>query len=331
MQTILLILALLLYIPTAGLCAPIVRAYVFMSPECSSCEPAKEHSIKAVARKAGCQVDLKYFNIDNLPDYKKLVELEKKLGDTGNEMPVIICGSKVLGGEKEIKAGLESTFQRYANSGTDWPDSSTSEPLKVSGKQPRVLLSSNVVNAGRMLPGSEKWVSITLSNIGSAPLKVTGLRSACPCYKPIVSRKTLLPGEQTHIRIHIKAIGMSGKIDKFVMVDTNDSATPTSRIKVSVDIPAVIKATPSRISFGGIKVGKTIERQISVTSIGSRLKAQSTSPSIKVLSTTKKGSTYIVKVRIEGKSPGRLLGRINLISKKPDCKIDVLVFGNVIP
>jgi hypothetical protein len=302
-----------------------------MSPECSSCEPAKEHSIKAVARKVGCQVDLKYFNIDNLPDYKKLVELEKTLGDTGNEMPVIICGSKVLGGEKEIVAGLESTFQRYSKSGTDWPGSTASDIPTAMGKRPKVRLSSSIANAGKMLPGSEKWVSISLSNIGSSPLKVTGLRSACPCYKPIVGRKTLLPGEQTHIRIHIKAIGMSGKIEKFVMVDTNDSATPTSRIKVSVNIPAVIKATPNRISFGNISLGKSIERQVSVVSIGSNLQVQSTSPSVKVLSTTKRGSTYIVKVRIQGKSPGRMLTRINIISKKPDCRTDILVFGNVIP
>jgi hypothetical protein len=115
------------------------------------------------------------------------------------------------------------------------------------------------------------------------------------------------------------------------MVDTNDPTTPTSRIKVSVDIPAVIKATPNRISFGNINLGKNIERQISVVSIGSSLQVQSISQSIKVLTTTKRDSTYIVKVRIQGKSPGRLLGRIYLMSKKPDCRTDVLVFGNVIP
>jgi len=327
---LLLILGLFL-LPLAAAGAPVVRVFVFLSPDCSSCQVAKEHSITAVAKKAGCRVELKYFDIDNLPDYKKLVELEKKLGDTGNEMPVIVCGSKVMGGEKEITADLEPTLRKYAKSGTDWPDTAESASPRLSGNRPIAHLSSTLLSAGTMLPGSEKWVSATLKNIGNGVLRVTGLRSACPCYKPAVSGKTLAPGEQTDIRVHIKATGMSGRIEKFVMVDTNAPTTPTSRIKVSVNIPAIITATPTRISFGCIQQGKAIDRELVVTTIAATLRVQSTSTAIKVLSTTKQGGKYTVKVRIEGKSAGRLLGRINLISSKPDCKSDVLVFGNVNP
>jgi len=244
---------------------------------------------------------------------------------------VIVCGSKVLGGEKEITAGLEPTLRKYAKSGTDWPDTTESTAPRQSARQPKAHLSRTLVNAGTMPPGSEKWVSISLKNIGAVVLKVTGLRSACPCYKPTVSRKTLAPGEQTDIRVHIKATGMSGRIEKFVMVDTNDPTTPTSRIKVIVNIPAIITATPTRISFGSIPLGRSIERDLTVTTIAASLRVQSTSPAIKVTSTTKRGHKYTVKVRIEGKSAGRLLGRINLISSKPSCKSDILVFGNVTP
>jgi hypothetical protein len=261
--------------------------------------------------------------------------LEKRLRDTGNEMPVIVCGSKVMGGEKEITAGLEPTLRKYAKSGTDWPDTAESTAPRLPSRQPKAhlssTLSSTLVSAGTMLPGSEKWVSVSLKNIGDIVLKVTGLRSACPCYKPTVSKKTLAPGEQTDIRIHIKATGMSGRIEKFVMVDTNDPVTPTCRIKVIVNIPAIITATPTRISFGSVQRGKAIDRELAVTTIAASLRAQSTSSAIKVMSTTKRGHNYTVKVRIEGKSAGRLLGRINLISSKPDCKSDVLVFGNVTP
>jgi hypothetical protein len=321
----------LFMLPLSAVGAPVVRAFVFLSPGCSSCEVAKEHSITAVAKKAGCQVELKYFDIDNLPDYKKLVEVEKKLKDTGNEMPVIVCGSKVLGGEKEITTGLEPTLKKYARSGTDWPDTAESTAPKLSARQPKVHLSSTLANAGTMLPGSEKHITVILKNTGDSVLKVTGLRSACPCYKPAASKKSLTPGEQADIRVHIKAAGMSGRIEKFVMVDTNDPITPTSRIKVTVNIPSIITATPTRISFGSIQLGKAIDKELAVTTIAAGLRVQSTSSVIKVMSTTRRGHKYIVKVRIEGKSAGRLLGRINLISSKPDCKSDVLVFGNVTP
>jgi hypothetical protein len=100
---------------------------------------------------------------------------------------------------------------------------------------------------------------------------------------------------------------------------------------VTVNIPSIITATPTRISFGSIQLGKAIDKELAVTTIAAGLRVQSTSSVIKVMSTTRRGHKYIVKVRIEGKSAGRLLGRINLISSKPDCKSDVLVFGNVTP
>lgn len=325
-----IVFLLLISIPVAG--SPVVRMFVFRSPECNSCEAVKEYSLQNTAKRAGCRIELRYFNIDNLSDYKKLSGLEKKYKDINNEMPVIVCGKKILGGENEIKSKLESLLHIYSKSGgCDWPDVIESPAREVSVRHPVALLDKKSIDAGKMLPGTEKWVSIKLKNTGMSDLKILGVRSACPCYKPRIPDKTVAPNKHIDIKIHLQPAEMSGRIDKYIMLDTNDPDRPTLRIRISVYIPAVIKATPDRISFSYIRLGKSIEKTISAVTSSKNIKAESTSSSIQIISTSKKENVYRIKIRIKGNASGRLIGRINLISSKPDCRTSVVVFGNVLP
>jgi hypothetical protein len=58
-----------------------------------------------------------YYDVDSLDEYKRLVVLERRLGDTGNDLPVVVMGGHVLGGMKEISAGLEGLLVRYRTTG----------------------------------------------------------------------------------------------------------------------------------------------------------------------------------------------------------------------
>ena len=99
-----------------------VRIYVFMSPACSHCKPVHEENIKSIAQKLGCNAEIKYFDIDDIANYQKLSNMEKKYGKTGNEMPVVFIGRDVIGGEKDANDRLEPIITKYAKEGTAWPD-----------------------------------------------------------------------------------------------------------------------------------------------------------------------------------------------------------------
>jgi len=82
-----------------------VRVYVFYSSDCEKCKIIRKENLKEVGGKAGVEIEARYFNVEDIENYQKLVELEEKYKDTDNELPVVFIGRYVLGGEEEIKKG----------------------------------------------------------------------------------------------------------------------------------------------------------------------------------------------------------------------------------
>jgi hypothetical protein len=79
--------------------------------------------MQAIAAKVGCRLEVRYFDIENMANWRKLTDLEKEYHDTDNEMPVVFIGAEVLGGEQEVAAMLEPIIATYAaEGGTAWPD-----------------------------------------------------------------------------------------------------------------------------------------------------------------------------------------------------------------
>jgi len=99
-----------------------VRLYIFTSPDCPHCQIIQPENINQLSKKLKCKIEVKYFNIKDIENYQKLVELEEKYKDTENELPVVFIGKYVLGGEEEIKKRLEEVIREYAKTGNRWPD-----------------------------------------------------------------------------------------------------------------------------------------------------------------------------------------------------------------
>ncbi|MCM8808267.1 MAG: hypothetical protein NC926_10090, partial [Candidatus Omnitrophica bacterium] len=65
-----------------------IHLYIFLSPDCPSCELVKPEALNKLAEKIGCKIEAKYFDINQIENYKKLIELEERYKDTDNELPV---------------------------------------------------------------------------------------------------------------------------------------------------------------------------------------------------------------------------------------------------
>jgi len=107
--------------------SPVVRVFVFRSQGCTDCELTDNDNMQAIAAKVGCRLDVRYFDIEDMANWRKLTDLEKKYQDTDNEMPVVFIGAEVLGGEREVAEMLEPIIATYAaEGGTAWPDGTES-------------------------------------------------------------------------------------------------------------------------------------------------------------------------------------------------------------
>lgn len=94
-----------------------VHIHIFLSKTCPHCEAVEEPSLRRLSEKLGCTIVPHYYDVDSLDEYKRLVVLERRLGDTGNDLPVAILGSRVLGGTAEITEQLEKIVAEYRDKG----------------------------------------------------------------------------------------------------------------------------------------------------------------------------------------------------------------------
>ena len=96
-----------------------VRLYFFYSEE-SGGEKVKEEFIKPLSEKF--PIEIQSFSLNKLENYDIFGKFEKELKQEGNELPAVIIGNKILGGEPKIRKDLEGLVKSYAEKGgIDWP------------------------------------------------------------------------------------------------------------------------------------------------------------------------------------------------------------------
>ncbi len=129
-----LILGLLIYaIPQVSFSKDVVRLYFFYSEE-SGGQKVKEEFIQPLSKKF--PIEIQSFSLNKLDNYDLLGKFEKELKQEGNELPVVIIGNRILGGEAKIRKDLEGLVKSHAEKGgTPWP---SLEITKTDGWIPHV-------------------------------------------------------------------------------------------------------------------------------------------------------------------------------------------------
>ena len=96
-----------------------VRLYFFYSEE-SGGQKLQEEFLKPLSEKF--PVEIQSFSLNKLENYDLLGKFEKELKQEDNELPVVIIGDKILGGEAKIRKDLEGLVKSYAEKGgVPWP------------------------------------------------------------------------------------------------------------------------------------------------------------------------------------------------------------------
>jgi hypothetical protein len=113
------ILFLILIIPQVSFTRGTVRLYLFYSQEAGGLK-VEDEIIKPLSQKY--PIEVQSFSVDQLKNYDLLIKFEKEWKVLEKELPAVIIGDKILGGESEIKRDLEGLVRLYAGKGgTDWP------------------------------------------------------------------------------------------------------------------------------------------------------------------------------------------------------------------
>ncbi len=113
------LLFLVLSTPQIAFSKDTVKLYLFYSQEAGGLK-VQDEVIKPLSGKY--PIEVQSFSVDQLKNYDLLTKFEKEWKVKESELPAVIVGDKILGGESEIKRDLEGMVKFYAEKGgTAWP------------------------------------------------------------------------------------------------------------------------------------------------------------------------------------------------------------------
>jgi hypothetical protein len=107
---------------------------------------------------------------------------------------------------------------------------------------PRLRVEPEGFDFGRALPGKTLRKEFTLRNFGDAYLVLESVTSSCGCTAALPEQKRIAPGGATTLRVTFETRSYAGRVEREILVRSNDSKTPLVPIRVS----ATVEAPPPR-------------------------------------------------------------------------------------
>lgn len=101
-----------------------VRILYFSNRGCPDCQAIKTEVFPEILAQHQNQLELRTLELSSINNFKRLLNLEKKLQRKIDKTPpLIIVGHEVLEGETAIRTQLEPIIAKYLKvGGTQWPD-----------------------------------------------------------------------------------------------------------------------------------------------------------------------------------------------------------------
>jgi hypothetical protein len=113
--------------------------------------------------------------------------------------------------------------------------------------------------------------TIGLKNAGNEPLKIDKVDASCGCTGTMISTDNLKPGESGALKITFNSKNFSGKVHKTVTINSNDPASPRTKIEFSAIVTEEVAVSENRFLFKEAVVG---ERRTATATITNNSKKQ---------------------------------------------------------
>ncbi|MCF6270966.1 MAG: DUF1573 domain-containing protein [Melioribacteraceae bacterium] len=101
---------------------------------------------------------------------------------------------------------------------------------------PRISVSKNRHDYGKVKEGSILTFDLGIKSIGDSELIITDVQTSCGCTAALLSSDKLKPGESGNIRIELDTKGMKGKKTRTIAIKSNDPINPRMVVTLFVEV-----------------------------------------------------------------------------------------------
>jgi hypothetical protein len=103
-------------------------------------------------------------------------------------------------------------------------------------RTPSIRVEPDGFDFGKALPGKTLSKEFSLRNFGDAELVIEGVTTTCGCTAAITAEKTVPPGGSTQLRVTFETRTYVGKVQREVLVRSNDPKTPVLTLKLTANV-----------------------------------------------------------------------------------------------
>lgn len=104
-----------------------------------------------------------------------------------------------------------------------------------SGPQPRILVSEEEWDFGKVTQGEKPTHIFIVKNGGEGDLIIESLKESCACIEASISTTRIKPGESAELKVSYDTTDYVGKDEKHLHIYSNDPQVPDARINLYVE------------------------------------------------------------------------------------------------
>ena len=105
-----------------------------------------------------------------------------------------------------------------------------------SGLQPRILVSEEEWDFGKVTQGEKPTHIFIVKNGGEGDLIIEGVKESCACIEVSISTTRIKQGESAELKVTYDTTDYVGKDEKHIHIYSNDPQVPDKRINLYVEI-----------------------------------------------------------------------------------------------
>jgi hypothetical protein len=114
-------------------------------------------------------------------------------------------------------------------------------PKAPPSKGPRLSVEPASFDFGKAVQNKTLQKEFSIRNFGGSDLVIESVSTTCGCTAALLSDKVIKPGSSTPLRVSLETRNYSGKMERTVLIRSNDPDAATTEVKVSVTVVAAEK------------------------------------------------------------------------------------------
>jgi hypothetical protein len=127
-------------------------------------------------------------------------------------------------------------FSNVQNNSSNTTQSNSSNAIQNnSGPQPRILVSEEEWDFGKVIQGEKPTHIFIVKNGGEGDLIIESLKESCACIEASISTTRIQPGESAELKVSYDTTDYVGKDEKHIHIYSNDPQVPDKRINLFVE------------------------------------------------------------------------------------------------